>query len=116
MEMNNHIVDEFSWVSAPLHQYENSVVNKVTLNDLQHRSEMDQDFHGIMPNYFKTTIPDFTSVFNDYEPADQYLYGVPYDSELPLGEQLYTPRGSQGSLMMAFAWQKHRNRVLRTQG
>jgi hypothetical protein len=61
MEMNNHIIKEFSWVSAPLHAVDDPFVQKVTLNDMQHRTEMDQDFHAIMPNYFDTTIPDFSS-------------------------------------------------------
>mgnify|MGYP006950270695 CR=1 FL=1 len=47
-----------------------------------------------MPNYFEATLSEFTSEFNDYEPWDQYLYGVPFESGLGLGEQLYTPRGS----------------------
>lgn len=115
MEMNNHIIDQFSWVSAPLHSFEDSYIVKSTLNDLQARAEMDQDLHAIMPNYFETTLPDFSQQFNDYEPTDQLLYGVPFTSGLSLGEQLYTPRGSQGTLMMAYAWQKHRSRVLRTQ-
>jgi hypothetical protein len=68
-----------------------------------------------MPNYFEATIPEFTDEFNDYEGWDQYVYGVPFSSGLSLGEQLYTPRGSQGAHMMAYAWQKHRTRILRTQ-
>ena len=47
-----------------------------------------------MPNYFDTTLKDFSSQFNDYEGDDQYLHGVPFSSELSLSEQLYTPRGS----------------------
>lgn len=39
---------------------------------------MEQEFHGIMPNYFQTTLPEFTNIFNDYEALDQYLYGVPF--------------------------------------
>ena len=31
------------------------------------RNEMEQEFYGIMPNYFETTIEEFTDYFNDYE-------------------------------------------------
>lgn len=58
------------------------------------RNEMEQEFYGIMPNYFETTIKEFTDYFNDYEFYQQYISGVPFDSGLSLGEQLYTPRGS----------------------
>lgn len=37
MEMNNHIIDEFTWVSAPIHAFEDAHVKKATLDDLQHR-------------------------------------------------------------------------------
>ena len=47
---------------------------------------MEQEFHGIMPNYFEATLSEFTSEFNDYEPWDQYLFGVPFESDLGLGE------------------------------
>lgn len=68
-----------------------------------------------MPNYFEATLREFTDEFNDYESWDQYLYGVPFSSGLSLGEQLYTPRGSQGAHMMAYAYAKHRVRLIRTQ-
>ncbi len=61
MLMNNHIIEEFSWVTAPLHSYENSHVTKATINDVQNRGEMDQDIFGIMPNYFATTIAEFST-------------------------------------------------------
>ncbi len=70
MQMNNHIIDEFSWVTAPLNNYEDSYIIKSGLNDHQCRGEMDQEFHGIMPNYFETTLPEFTNIFNDYEAMD----------------------------------------------
>ena len=70
MEMNNHIIDQFSWVTAPLNQFEDAYIEKATLNDLQFRSELDQEFHGIMPNYFESTVADFSSQFNDYEPSE----------------------------------------------
>lgn len=104
MAHNDHIIEEFSWVTAPLNQYDGSWISKAGLNCHSFRSEMDQEFHGIMPNYFDTTIPDFTDVFNDYEGWDQYWNGVPFTSALSLGEQLYTPRGSQGAHMMAYAY------------
>lgn len=104
MQMNNHIIDEFSWVTAPLQNFEDSYVQRSGLNDFMFRNEMEQEFHGIMPNYFEATIPEFTDEFNDYEGWDQYYYGVPFSSGLSLGEQLYTPRGSQGAHMMAYAW------------
>lgn len=75
---------------------------------------MEQEFHGIMPNYFEATIPEFTDVFNDYEGWDQYWQGKPFSTGLSLGEQLYTPRGSQGAHMMAYAYAKHRTRIIRT--
>lgn len=34
------------------------------------RGEMEQEFHGIMPNYFEATLNEFTNVFNDYEGLD----------------------------------------------
>ena len=70
MLMNNHIIEEFSWVTAPLHSYENSHVTKATVNDIQNRGEMDQDIFGIMPNYFATTIPEFSTELYDYEEWD----------------------------------------------
>jgi hypothetical protein len=94
MLMNNHIIEEFSWVTAPLHAYKNSHVTKATINDIQNRGEMDQDVFGIMPNYFATTIADFSTELHDYEDWDQYYLGTPFTSELNLSEQLYTPRGS----------------------
>ena len=86
MLMNNHIIEEFSWVTAPLHAYENSHVTKATINDMQNRGEMDQDVFGIMPNYFATTIDDFSTELNDYEDWDQYYLGTPFTSELNLSE------------------------------
>lgn len=41
MAKNDHIIDKFSWVSAPLHGFQDSYVTKATLNDLQARTEMD---------------------------------------------------------------------------
>ena len=104
MLMNNHIIEEFSWVTAPLHNYEGSHVVKATINDFENKGEMEQDFYGVMPNYFDTTIKEFTDEFHGYENFDQYYQGVPFTSELSLSEQLYTPRGSQGTLTMAYAW------------
>ena len=65
--MNNHIINEFSWVTAPLNNYEDSYVIKAGLNDHQYRNEMEQEFHGIMPNYFEATLSEFSDEFNDYE-------------------------------------------------
>lgn len=59
--MNNHIIQEFSWVTAPLHAYEDSHISKVLMHDYMERFESDLDFHGIMPNYFATTIPEFST-------------------------------------------------------
>jgi hypothetical protein len=47
---------------------------------------MDQDVFGIMPNYFATTIADFSTELNDYEDWDQYYLGTPFTSELNLSE------------------------------
>lgn len=33
MQMNNHIIDEFSWVTAPLNNYQDSYIIKSGLND-----------------------------------------------------------------------------------
>jgi len=70
MAMNNHIIEEFSWVTAPLNKFEDSYVIRSGINDHQQRSEMEQEFHGIMPNYFEATIAEFTDEFNDYEAWD----------------------------------------------
>jgi hypothetical protein len=70
MLMNNHIIEEFSWVTAPLHSYENSHVIKATVNDYQNRGEMEQDIYGIMPNYFSTTLTEFSTEFHGYENWD----------------------------------------------
>jgi len=70
MLMNNHIIEEFSWVTAPLHNHDKSHVIKATVTDYQNRGEMDQDIFGIMPNYFATTISDFSSEYHDYEGWD----------------------------------------------
>lgn len=72
MLMNNHIIEEFSWVTAPLHNYEGSHVVKATINDFENKGEMEQDFYGVMPNYFDTTIREFTDEFHGYENFDQY--------------------------------------------
>jgi len=41
MLMNNHIIEEFSWVTAPLHNHDKSHVIKATVTDYQNRGEMD---------------------------------------------------------------------------
>lgn len=41
MAMNNHIIDEFSWVTAPLNNFEDSYVLRAGLNDHQQRNEME---------------------------------------------------------------------------
>lgn len=70
MAMNNHIIDEFSWVTAPLNNFEDSYVIKAGQSDAMSRGEMEQEFHGIMPNYFEATLSEFTNEFNDYEGLD----------------------------------------------
>jgi len=53
-----------------LNNFEDSYVIRTGLNDHMFRNEMEQEFHGIMPNYFEATIPEFTDEFNDYESWD----------------------------------------------
>lgn len=47
---------------------------------------MDQDIFGIMPNYFATTISEFSTEMNDYEGKDKYFQGIPFTSELDWSE------------------------------
>jgi len=61
MLMNNHIIEEFSWVTTPLNGYDKSHVQKTTINDYANRGEHPNEVHGVMPNYFTTTIKEFST-------------------------------------------------------
>lgn len=66
-----------------------------------------QNLHAIQPNYFETAEKAFL-VHHDFVPDDpratdfERILGHPNKSGLPLGDQLYTPRGSQGSGSMLY--------------
>lgn len=49
--------------------------------------------YGVMPSMFEATVSDFLNVDLTQSPT---LTG------LPLGEQVYTPRGSQGFLLGSY--------------
>jgi hypothetical protein len=73
-------------ITAPHNIFEDRNVIKAGLNHHQYRNEMEQEFHGIMPNYFEATLSEFSDEFNDYEGWDWYFYGVSFRSSLSLGE------------------------------
>ena len=57
-------------ITAPHNIFEERNVIKAGLNHHQYRNEMEQEFHGIMPNYFEATLSEFSDEFNDYEGWD----------------------------------------------
>jgi hypothetical protein len=59
------------------------------------------DLYGLSPNYFESAETSFTTTHllspgDTRASAEELLFGHPKQSELALGDQLYTPRGSQG--------------------
>ena len=51
---NSEIIEEFSWVSAPIDGFEESGILNTYLNNHANYLEYPQDLHAIQPNYFAT--------------------------------------------------------------
>ena len=49
---NQDIIQEFSWVSAPIDGFEESGILNTYLNNHANYVEYPQDLHAIQPNYF----------------------------------------------------------------
>jgi len=88
---NGHIIDEFSWVTAPIDRFAGSRLLSVSVDDMTNHMPFPQDLYGIQPNYFETANKTFT-VAHQLSPEDtqaswlEKKLGHPNESGLPLGE------------------------------
>ena len=52
------LIDEFSWVTAKMHEFDGSKVQRSYFNDMADYPEQMMMIQGIQPNYFKTIVTD----------------------------------------------------------
>jgi hypothetical protein len=102
LKANTHIIDEFSWVTAKIQAYDGSHISGVLVDDIGNHMTYAMDLYGLSPNYFESAETSFTTTHllspgDTRASAEELLFGHPNQSELALGDQLYTPRGSQGA-------------------
>jgi hypothetical protein len=79
----------------------------VLVDDIGNHMTYPNNLYGIAPNYFDTAETRFMTSYllspgDTRATAEELLFGHPNQSELSLGDQLYTPRGSQGAGSMLY--------------
>ena len=108
LEANEHIIENFSWVTAAINNYEDNFVVKTYADNLVNVRSIPIKLYATQPNYFETAE---TKYLKDYyvilDPDDNiwlktFGLGHPDNVDTKLGEVLYTARGSQG--MATFGW------------
>ena len=84
---NQHVLEDFSFITFEIIREDQASIQKALATDLARSKNYQMGVFGIQPRLFETTA---TSLI------DVYLQNL----ELPIGEQLYTPRGKQGLVMI----------------
>ena len=80
-------------MSFQLSKYFQSSIRSLQVSDRARINQNNVGVYGVMPSMFEATVSDFLNVDLTQSPT---LTG------LPLGEQVYTPRGSQGFLLGSY--------------
>lgn len=100
LKQHADLIDEFSWVTAKLHEFDGTTVSTTYLNDMVDYPQQTVEVQGLQPNYFRTAVTDYTVEHHSHlDKGKGMLYnwiGHPEASALDFGDLLYTPRGSQG--------------------
>jgi hypothetical protein len=76
-----------AYITFQLSRVETARIKKIEVSDKARIGKFDVGLYGVLPGMFESTVPDFLNVDREQSVT---LTG------LPLGEQLYTARGSQG--------------------
>ena len=75
----------FAYITDQLSRFTDAKVKKLEMSDSARINLQDVGVYGVLPSIFDSTVTDFLKL--DYDQSVLL-------SGLPLGEQLYTPRGS----------------------
>ena len=88
-------IEDFGWTTTDLYTFPKSTFIANWLSDFGRKETCRTDYHGIPPNFFEIANERFINVYASNETTG-----------LSLGEQLYTPRGSQGVIIGSFSIEK----------
>ena len=108
LEANDHIIESFSWVTAPISNYQDSFIIKANLDNLVNFRAIPMYVYATQPNYFQTAESNYLmEYYVFFDPDDDFIFknlGFTHEHSVAteLGEILYTPRGSQG--IATFGW------------
>lgn len=107
LKANEHIVEEFSWVTNAIDNHDNSFIVKASIDSLVNYRVEQLLVYATQPNYFNTAETNYLLEYHVFLDEDDWSpllkdLGHPYGVGTNLGEQLYTARGSQG--MGLYGW------------
>lgn len=91
---NTDIIAAFSYVTPDAKNIPEAAIRSFTAADKAKIEKLSVNVYGVQPNIFEATLPEFSK--------PHYTT----DSGLPLGEQLYTARGSQSAGVGAYVADK----------
>jgi len=71
LKHHSDLIEEFSWVTAKMHEFEGTQVSTTYFNDMVAYPHQTVEVHGLQPNYFKTAISDYTVEHHSKLDADK---------------------------------------------
>ena len=108
LEANDHIIENFSWITASINNFEDSFVVKTHLDNLVNIRPMPIKLYATQPNYFETAETkyqlEYYVVLDEDDKTWHQSLGLQHPNNVAtqLAEVLYTARGSQG--LATFGW------------
>ena len=108
LEANDHIIENFSWITASINNFEDSFVVKTHLDNLVNIRPVPIKLYATQPNYFETAETkyqlEYYVVLDEDDKTWHQSLGLQHPNNVAtqLAEVLYTARGSQG--LATFGW------------
>ena len=108
LEANEHIIDSFSWITASINNFEDSLVIQTHIDSLANARPIPLKLYATQPNYFETAetnyLQEYYVVLDEDDKEWHKALGLqhPMNVATDLAEVLYTARGSQG--LATFGW------------
>jgi len=83
MKDNAELIESFTYITQNLRNTPQAGIKEITASDIARINSLPADIYGVQPNAFDVLLDDFVDL------------NWRSNSALSMGEQFYTPRGSQ---------------------